>query len=183
MKIKRSVAVLGVTGATAAALFGGTAVHTALTSDSPQTVGYAGATVNDSVRYGPPLDFGNMQPGDVHQVNVALDNTKSTVPVEAYWVPNGFTATSGNPNINDIAITQSTDGGGILVPLPVASHDAPVALGEIPAGQTVVVFINSGLAQSTGNSWNGASGVVHYTIHFQDINKTDGSHYVPTSNG
>lgn len=183
MKIKRSVAVLGVTGATAAVLFGGTAVHTALTSDSPQSVGYSGATVNGAVEFGPPLNFTNMQPGDIHQVNVALDNTKSTVPVEAYWVPNGFTTTNGSPNVNDITISQSTNGGGTLVPLPVVSNGAPVPLGEVPAGQKIVVFINYGLSQSTGNSWNGASGVVNYTIHFQDINKTDGNGYVPTSNG
>lgn len=182
MKIRSSLMALAMTGATAGALFGGTAVHTALTSDSPQTTGFHGATVSGKVEYGPALNFTNLQPGDSHQVVFGLDNTNSTVPVEAYWVPNGFTVTAGTPNVNDIVITESTDGGAKLIRLPVSSGGAPVALGEIPAGKKIAVFINYGLSQSTGNSWNNAGGEVHYTIHFQDINKTDANGYVPTSN-
>lgn len=184
MKLKSSLAVLGAGGAATAVLFGGTAVHTALTSDTPDSVGTSGATVAGSLAYGPALNWTNLQPGEEHAVNYGLHNTGS-VPEEAYWVPNGFNATAGDPNVNDIVLGIQTGNPAYpdgYIPLPVKANGTPVSLGVIPANSSKTVGIVWGLKQSAGNSWNGAGGTDNYTIHFQDVNGTDANGYVATKN-
>jgi hypothetical protein len=180
MNVKRTLAGLAVTGGTAAALFGGTVVHTALTSDTPLTFTAGGATVSGSAATGTVV-LNNMQPGETHDVTLGLDNSNSTIPVNAYITFTGFTPfnPTDHPNLNDLVFQAFVNGQWTNIAL----NGTPLELGSLTAGETTGGHILIGLAQSTGNSWNGVSGVAHYVVHFQDSNGTDGNGYVASNNG
>lgn len=178
MNLKRSLIALAMTGGTAATLFGGSVVHTALTSDSPLNFTTGGATVAGAATTGASTDVSNLQPGQVRGVNIALDNTKSTADVAAYITFNGFDATHGSPNLNQFVFEDEVNGRPTYVNIPL--NGTPVQVATIKAGQQVVQALVIGLKQNADNSWNGATGVVHYTVHYQDISGTDANHFVPT---
>ena len=180
MHIMRTLAAVAVTGGTAVSLFGGAAVHTALTSDSPLTFTAGGATVAATSTTGASTEVGNLQPGETRGVNIGFDNDKSTVPVDAYITYTGLQATAGSPNAGDLVFKDEVNGVPTYVNIPL--DGTPVKVASIPAGQSLTQTLVIGLAQNTGNSWNGASGIVHYTVHFQDSNGSDANGFQSTSN-
>lgn len=180
MNLKRALLALTITGGTAASLFGGSLVHTALTSDTPLSYGANGATVSGTAGTG-PLVISNMEPGKTQGgIVLGLHNT-GTVDEAAYIVFDGMDATNGNPNLNDLIFTDQINGVPQTVNIPL--NGTPVLVDkDLKPGDTWGQYLSVGLKQDAGNSWNGATAVIHYTVHYQDISGTDANGFVATGN-
>lgn len=180
MNLKRALLALTITGGTAASLFGGSLVHTALTSDAPLSYGANGAVVNGTAGTG-PFAISNMEPGKSQGGIVLGLNNTGTVDEAAYITFDGLTVTHGNPNLSDFVFQDEVNGVPTFVNIPL--NGTPVLIdADIPAGKSAAQWLSVGLKQDAGNSWNGATGIVHYTVHFQDVSGTDANHFVATAN-
>lgn len=157
MQIKRSLAAVAITGATAAVLFGGTTVSTAFTSNSDtQHTQVSGATTGVRVSGG-NINVANLVPGDPAKdagaVTIINDSSVPAVPsitLSAANITHNGTTTA--PDLSKLAVkvgpysfTQSQIKNGGTFSLPAmdahSSRSYPVTVA---------------LAQGTGNDWNGA---------------------------
>jgi hypothetical protein len=171
MKLTRTLIALAATGGTAAALFGGTAVATAFTSQSPtQYAEGQGATTGITVTGG-TFDATNLVPGaTATQESITVTNNGS-VPATGTLTVGAFTVkTAGsngnNPDPADLAFVINVGGGSNEVDGTAATlqNSTPLAFGPLPAGASVTVPVDVSLVSGTGNDWNGADAYLPYSI-------------------
>jgi hypothetical protein len=133
------LAVLGMVGGTAAALFGGSAVMTAFSASSPETATVSGATVAET--YSGSITCTNLLPGGTYcnSGQLSLNNTGT--------VDETFTITLGNIIVND---------GGVNGDVKTNLDQAYVCMG-----------FGAGPVLGTGNCYN-AAGMVPLTTYYTD---------------
>lgn len=165
MNVKRSLVAVGATGAVAAAIFGGSAVSTAFSSQSAtQYAEGQGASLGVTVANG-TFDATGLVPG-------ATPTSEGPVTISN----NGNT--DGTASITFGAFTVKTDGSDGHQPsaddliFDVAGQSIPasqlagqtIQLGTIGGGANQSYPVTVGLASGTGNDWNGADAYLPYTV-------------------
>lgn len=199
---------LAVSGGSAAALFGGSAVSTAFTSQSNHNINFVGANVNGSVSGG-DFSIGGLTPGGPAIADAISFNNLGNTAEEAYvklgslvtthygyngdqalnpaagdlnvsFIYPGSTCPQGMSATTNLVVydaTQTTDsvltapGGSVLCTANLGTtvpSGTWLDVATISAGGSVGSTVYFSLASSTGNSWNGASVRLPYTVQFQD---------------
>jgi hypothetical protein len=166
MNVKRSLVALAATGATAAVVFGGSAVATSFTSQSDQQFAEAqGATTGVQVTGG-TFDAKDLVPGgvakDVGTVTITNNGTAdadATVNFQGYTVKTPG-SNGGNPDPARLEFNIQGFGTRTASQLSGSSLD----FGVIGAGQSVQADVTVDLAAGAGNDWNGADAYLPYSV-------------------
>lgn len=181
--LKRVLIPLVASGGLAAALFGGSAVSTAFTADTPTHATAAADTVNQVVSGSISAD--NLLPGGTEIGSLNYSNTGNT-PTHVYLVPTSWSRTMGTdgsyPNTSDLTFTIDAPGRTITIQGSDIHMGQPISLFDAPVGGPWKITVQVGLSQGAGNDWNGAKATLDYTLHAQDVSGLDANGYVATSN-
>ena len=166
MNIKHSIVALGAAGATAALVFGGSAVSTAFTSQSPtQTDSFSGAKTGITVDRG-NFTVEKLVPGDAAQSagTVTITNTSDVPAVLSLTLGTPQVVsdgTGGAPDLSKLEVSIDGHPGNLGQAGGLANH--PFNIASLDPGKSRTLPIEVSLSKGTGNDWNGAKVVETWT--------------------
>lgn len=159
MNIKHSIIALGAAGATAALVFGGSAVSTAFTSADNGSLHADSATVTSTLTNG-DLALNNAIPGDHVDKTVSWTNTGS-VPTELVLTFGSLQNAGANPS----ALASDLDViiGGQTVPVTGLAGQR-FDLGKIQPSRGYTAPVVLKLSDNAGNEAQGSNVTLPYTL-------------------